>query len=573
MGISRERDSTASVGISARLRAERFGTHAWLDWLLAAAIAVTVIVATAGIDFRLAGVSVRSHSWVRMLAGAIALLLVRQRFGITSYAAWLTRIAMLTAICGSVATWFRFLLATIGGADSYGYVSASHMIAQGRLIDPAPIAEWLSAPNRMAIASPLGWAPSPDGSGIVPTYPIGVSILMALFSVFGGSSAVFYVSPAAALLTLFLVYRLARKWFDAETGLFAAAIVAWNPVFIAYAKQPMSDMAASMWIMLALVLAMRISNRSAFAAGLAAGAVVITRPALLIGAAMIPVAAYRGDEGQRLRRMLMAGAGLAVGVLIQTAIQQQLFGSPLVTGYGASGTLFSLGYLTTNLKIFFVRYGLAVVGPLWITGLIIGFFSAKPEPRSRPALLFCAVLLPYLFYLPFDHWETLRFLLPGLVPLTIVAADGLMHIARVTRQPSITAVMVAAILSIIVGRSESLLRHESAWDIASLEARYPLAGEWINVNTPPDSVVLANQHSGSLRWYGKRQTLRWDFIEPQQLKMTVAELQAHGATVYVALEGDEVQMFNQRFAGVMDQFQVDHVGRVRNVSFLRLSNY
>ena len=38
-------------------------------------------------------------------------------------------------------TWFRFLLSTIGGADSYGYVSASHMLASGRLIDPAPIAE------------------------------------------------------------------------------------------------------------------------------------------------------------------------------------------------------------------------------------------------------------------------------------------------------------------------------------------------------------------------------------------------------------------------------------------------
>ena len=60
------------------------------------------------------------------------------------------RIALLTAICGSVESWFRFLLATIGGADSYGYVSASQMIAGGRLIDPAPIAEWLSAANRLA---------------------------------------------------------------------------------------------------------------------------------------------------------------------------------------------------------------------------------------------------------------------------------------------------------------------------------------------------------------------------------------------------------------------------------------
>ena len=115
-----------------------------------------------------------------------------------------------------------------------------------------------------------------------------------------------------------------------------------------------------------------------------------------------------------------------------------------------------------------------------------------------------------------------------------------------------------------------LLRESSVWDIASLEARYPLAGEWINVNTPPTSVVMANQHSGSLRWYGKRQTIRWDFIAPEQLATTVRELQSHGATVYVALEGDEVAMFDQRFNDVIDQLQVDHVGSIRNVSFLRL---
>ncbi len=75
---------------------------------------------------------------------------------------------------------------------------------------------------------------------------------------------------------------------------------------------------------------------------------------------------------------------------------------------------------------------------------------------------------------------------------------------------------------------------------------------------------------GSLRWYGKRQTIRWDFVEPQRLASTVSELQARGAAVYVALEGDEVAMFEQRFKDVIDQLQVDHVGRVRNISFRRL---
>jgi hypothetical protein len=151
-----------------------------------------------------------------------------------------------------------------------------------------------------------------------------------------------------------------------------------------------------------------------------------------------------------------------------------------------------------------------------------------------------------------------------------LVAASFMRIARTAPVKHLTAIMPVFFAFVLAGRSEMLLRDSSQWAIQSLEARYPLAGEWVNVNTPADSVVMANQHSGSLRWYGNRQTIRWDFVEPQRLTSTVKELQSHGATVYVALEGDEVAMFEQRFKEVIDQLQVDHVGRVRNVSFRRL---
>ena len=104
-----------------------------------------------------------------------------------------------------------------------------------------------------------------------------------------------------------------------------------------------------------------------------------------------------------------------------------------------------------------------------------------------------------------------------------------------------------------------------------MEARYPLAGDWINVNTPPDERRDRESAQRLAALVRQASDARWDFIAPDQLVTTVRELQSHGATVYVALEGDEVAMFDQRFAGVIDQLsQVDHVGRVRNVSFRRL---
>lgn len=538
-----------------------------LDWLLAASLAFAVLSAVADVDFRIAGLPVRSHGAWRVLVVTALLAVARWRSGLAVISAWLMRLAVLTAICGSVFSWLRFLLTTIGGADSYGYVSAADLIARGRLIADAPIAAWLTAANRLAMASPLGWAPAPDASGIAPAYPIGVSAVMAAFSLIGGTGAVFFVAPVMGVMTLMLIYRLARDWHDAETALFATALVAWNPLVITYAKQPMSDMAATMWITLALLLCGRASNVSAAFAGLAAGAAVITRPALLIAAVLIPMMARRRDVPKA--RVAWAAGAFAVALAVQMAIHNTLFGSPFTTGYGAASNLFSTEHLTANLRIF-ASHGWSVVGPLWIPGLIIGLFAARPEPRWKPAAMLGGVALPYVFYVPFDHWETLRFLMPGLVPLTVVAADGLMHLARMPRKPAVTAAVIVAFTAIVVGRSEVLLRSSSVWNVASMEERYPLAGDWIKVNTPPDSVVLANQHSGSLRWYGKRQTLRWDFIDPQQLEQTVRELQSHHATVYVALEGDEVAMFDRRFAGVIDRFQVDHVGRIRNVSFRRL---
>ena len=503
----------------------------------------------------------RSHSALRVLVVAAILLAIRLRLGVGVLAEWLFRMALLTAIAVSVATWFRFLLTTIGGADSYGYVSASQLLRSGRLVDPQPIAALISAPNAMAIASPLGWSPSPDASGIVPAYPLGLPLLMAMFALVNGAHGAFFVAPAAGLITLLLVYRVAREWYDAETGLFAAALVAWNPLVIAYAKQPMSDVPAAMWIMLALFLAMRPTSAGAFGAGLAAGMAFMTRPAL--------AHRRRADSLRGPPRRCASGvarrdsaSGLAVGVVVQWRCRtRRLFGSPVSTGYGSTEALFSVAHIPANLRIF-LTHGWTVTGPLWIAGLLLGLIAARPEPRSKPALIFAAVAAPYLFYLPFDHWETLRYLLPGIVPLTILAADGLMHFARWPRNRMATTAIACAFIAIHVGMSERLLRRSSVWDVASLEERYPLAGQWLDVNTPANSVALANQHSGSLRWYGHRDTLRWDFLEPDALASTIRELEAHGRAVYVVLEGDEVEMFESRFAGVIDQLQVDHVGRV-----------
>lgn len=287
----------------------------------------------------------------------------------------------------------------------------------------------------------------------------------------------------------------------------------------------------------------------------------MTRPALLIAAAVVPLLS---------NRRLHAAGGLAIPVAIQLALQAYLFGNPFATGYGAAESLFSVDYVATNLAIYSRHTWVALSG-MWVTAVVVGIIVAPQHVKWPLMAIFSTVALPYVFYLPFDHWETLRFLLPALVPLSILGGAGLVRIASaISWQPAVAALLILLSAGLVV-RNATFLRDESVWNIQDMEERYPLAGQWLDVNTPPSSVALANQHSGSLRWYGKRQTLRWDVIAPEQLEQTVRDLESHGASAYAVLEGTEVEMFDQRFAGVLDRLAIDHVGRIRNVQFRRLA--
>jgi len=548
-----------------------------LDALIAALLALAALVAlTGGFEIALGSVTLRSHSAWRILIAAGVVIGIRawvvsssRRADPRSLIPDPVFVALLTLIFLSIGYWFKYLLTTIGGADSYGYVSAARMLASGRLIEAAPIADWLSSPNRLALTSPLGWATAAGGGGISPTYPLGFPALMAIFSIVGGSNAVFYVSPAMALLTLWLVFRLARSWSDERTALLATALVALNPVFVTYAKQPMSDMAATAWLMLAVYSA--LDGRAGFhrcaLAGAAAGAAFLTRPALLFAVALIPLLAMRGPKP--FKRMLIAGIGIGVAATARLALQAYMFGNPFTTGYGSVDALFTWAALPENIDIY-ARHSWRALGPIWIGSLGVGAWALGGARAAALGAVAAAVTLPYLFYIRFDHWETLRFLLPGIVPLTILVAIGISRMAATFSRPAVAATVIVFVTIVLGLRSEQLMRTSSVWDIQNLEARYPLVGQWFQVNTPPNSVALASQHSGSLRWYGDRQTVRWDLLAPEELIPTVRELEAHGAIVYAALEGTEQPAFDAKFSKELAQLSVDSMGRVRNVNFLRL---
>ncbi|MCA1585170.1 MAG: hypothetical protein LC791_10520 [Acidobacteria bacterium] len=432
--------------------------------------------------------------------------------------------ALLATALVSVSGWWTTLSRVAGGADSYGYVSESQLLRHGSLID-RPAADVLlpfDRPYALAVAAPLGYTASLSADGIVPIYPAGLPALMALATLVAGPDGPFYVAPIMGVIGLLIAFLLSRTWFDVLTSCLAVTFIAWNPLYVAYAKQPMSDVPAAVALMAAVWLVMRRQSRP-MTAGLVAGAAFLIRPALAGGCAVLGLAAlYRcGPRGA-----LRYGATFAPAVLLQAVLHQVLYGHPLQSGYGSPATLFSWKMLPTNVVI-------------------------------------------YGHWLVLSHWETLRFVLPGLLVLTIVAASGVTRTFERWGSWVAVAGVVVCGAGVAYEASRWLERH-GTWRLAQVEEKYPLLARWIAQSTAPDAVVMAFQHSGSIRYYAGRQTIRWDALRSEDLIPAVRHFQARGVSVFAVLEGVELGQFQDRFRSELDRVDLLPAGQARGVIVVEL---
>lgn len=450
---------------------------------------------------------------------------------------WPVRVALVAAAATLVVA-IAWNTRAAGGSDSSCYALQADALAHGHVTLPHPLAAALPDLPPAAFA-PTGFVAAPGRPGdAVPICGPGLAMAMAGASVVFGKRAIFLVVPVFAALAVWATFLLGRSIADEITGAAAAVLLACSPVFLYQAVQPMSDVPAAALLTAAAVACARPDATGSLGAALLGAAAVFTRPSLAI--AMIPLFAVA-----RARSWFVLGALPCLAVF--AAMNALRYGSPWVTGYGAAGSLFSVSHVTANLA----RYPRWLIGtetPFLLCAALASVSGWRDRRQARlaagAALAAAAAALPYVFYTVFDDWWYLRFLLPGLPVLIVFAVRGALALAPGARRGG-TAVLICAVLC---PWYLHVARAAQTFDLQASESRFILTGRYA-ATRPADTVFLAEQESGSIRFHGSRPTIAWDAIPPGALDRTIAALSRAGWTPMIALDDAEEPGFRERFGG------------------------
>lgn len=455
---------------------------------------------------------------------------------------------------------------TASGADAYGYVSEADLWSQGSLKVEQPWEAQVPWPSRGSSFAPLGYRPiEQDGVWAnVPTYPPGLPLLMAAARIVAGPCAVFWIVPISGGLLVLATFGLGRRLGAPKAGLVGAWLVATSPVFLFMVMWPMTDVpvAAAWTIGFYFLLGETVS--SAALAGLAAALAILIRPNLFFEAGILGlwylrvlVRDWRTGPGAR-RHAVVRAAVYAVtastGAVAVALINQHLYGSPLSSGYAPLSDLFSTANLWPNLGNY-AGWLLDSQTPLVLVGLaalVVPVRRFWPGATDRwvfavAGLFVAAMWAEYCLYLVFDQWWYLRFLLASWPFIMVGLAAVALSLTRL-RKRALTLGVAAVLLGLGVWTAH-VAGQRSAFRLWQRERRYVSVAQLVRTMTDPTSVIFCRQHSGSLRYYAGRTTLRFDGLDRDWLDRSAAWLVAHGVHPYLLLEDQEIPAFRQRFAG------------------------
>ena len=430
-----------------------------------------------------------------------------------------------------------------GGSDSQGYLSQARLWTQGWPIVHEPLITQTTALGSWTFI-PIAYRPGRDFGTFVPITSIGYPLMMAAVVRLFGSGSEMYVVPFAAAALVFFTGWIGRRIGGDVAGVLSSLLLATSPIFLFQSLQPMSDVpAACLWLLAAAsVMARRRWVQAAVVPAVALA--IMTRPNLVPLALPLAIFAAFVRRGETRpydwTAAVLVAAGFALGATAVAYSNSVLFGAPQSTGYGRLGNLYGTEYLLPNLQ----RYARWVFDtetyliPLAAVGLIRLALAGGIQRMWVwfTAAIVSVVCVSYFFYTAFDNWTYLRFLLPAF-PLVFIAY------ACVVQRPVLAALLT---LPILAGHVSFIATH-GVLQTAVAEQRYIEVADYVSKSLPENSLLISAQHSGSIRYYTSRKTLRFDWLEARNLDNALRQTTALGYRPYILLDDWEEAWFKSRF--------------------------
>jgi hypothetical protein len=387
------------------------------------------------------------------------------------------------------------------GPDSAGYCTEAKMIAAGQMMMEVPLLRELQLrPEMIRVFTPTGWMRAPVDGFMVPTYPAGVPLHQAVLgNLFGWGRAPFLLAPIMAFLAIFagvaLFLELGVPLPYACGGALAYVLI---PSFVEHAVQPVSDVVASFYSIVAIWLALRASRGApaivpAIFSGLAFAIGVWVRPTnFLLVIALVFALRWKP-------RALIAAAVAAAPVGLALAWwNKTLYGSPFVNGYGSLSDVMSRYPVCC---VFHLRMVGEMLTPVVALGALFVFFDRRVAApvRTLIAVWFGSFLLFYSFY---DYCDD-RFMLPALPALI---AGFLLVLDRAPR-----AVAFAVIAALIGFQLKAIDTHHSLNE-ANEDSLYPTSIAFAEARLPKDAFVTTGLMAGAFLYDSGRFTFRFDVL-------------------------------------------------------------
>ncbi|HUU32470.1 MAG TPA: glycosyltransferase family 39 protein, partial [Vicinamibacterales bacterium] len=370
---------------------------------------------------------------------------------------------------------------------------------------------------------------------------------------FGGEPAAYLVGPVMLAALIWCVFLIAAALGGSVAGVLAAAMIAANPIALQNSLTLRSDVPAAACWAAAWYFALRGTRSAAATAGALVTLASLIRPNLaplaLVPAVLVLCGGGCRHVGWSWLSALLFGVVAAVGPFVTAWSQQALYGSAFQPGYPGWESFFRSEHLAQNMRTY-PGLLLSVFGWLPLAG--VALVVRPPAGGHRvvaSAVAFIAINVAiYAAYLPYDHWQFLRFFLPAMVALTVLFAATVARAMAALQRRRLVA--LAWLLPLSAAAISWPGREVTAWvlDEWRVHQRVPLMGHYLRETLPPTAVVITYYHGGSVAYYTGHATLSLESLPPHALDELVLNLERLGAApVFLVDEALEETQFKTLF--------------------------